>query len=213
MHSTNAADIRERLRREGKDALLKAVEAGAISAFAAAVSLGWAKRAAKPNGKPRERRRALALRAINGKLSLSQLQELWLGPNPCRGSLFASREELQTAWEQNKDKVMALWGNHGRRPRAFYEFEWSGPRPAYDVERSSLWRARVLTKAEKAELEAEWKEEFEHAQRPGFAFHTGGEIWEGERARSGHYAWADIPVELVERWTDERQATGTGSGI
>jgi len=201
MHITKTADIRERLRREGKDALLKAVQSGQLSAFAAAVSLGWARRQAKPNGKLREQRRALALRAINGELSLDQLQELWLGPNPRHGSLFASRDELEHAWKSHRDEVMALWGHHGRRPLAFYAFEWDGPRPTYDLERSTLWRAGVLTKAEKSELEAEWKAEFDHAAEPNFMFHAGSAgILKGDQARLEHYRWADIPDELVRAW-------------
>jgi hypothetical protein len=207
MNGTSTTYIRKRLRREGKSALLAAVETGKLSAFAAAVSLGWVQRPKKSNGgrprKHREQRRDVALSAINGELSLGQLQELWLGPSHSYGSLFATREELQTAWEQNKDEVMALWGSHGRRPCIFYEFEWSGPRPAYAVERSTLWRAGVLGEAEKAELEAEWKAEFDHAAEPNFMFHAGSAgILKGDQARLEHYRWADIPDELVRAWRD-----------
>src|SRR5262249_58222056 len=96
--------------------------------------------------------------------------------------------------------VMRLWGSQGRRPAGFYEFEWEGSRPAYDVERSTLWRAGVLSAEEKAELEREWRREFETAQTPDFSMNTGCEILTGARARTAHYRWADVPHELVKRW-------------
>ena len=138
-------------------------------------------------------------------LTLSELQELWLGAHPTSGSCFRSREELVAAWEAGRAVVMRLWARGGRRPAGFYEFEWEGPRPPYDVERSSLWRAGVLTEAERDELEAEWKVEFEKAQRPDLFHHTGTEILRGEPAQVAHYRWADIPRELVRRWTAARK--------
>ena len=43
-----------------------------------------------------------------------------------------------------------------------------------------------------------WRPEFFHTVRPG-------EIYRGAEARWRHYAWADIPAELVTRWTEERE--------
>jgi hypothetical protein len=125
-------------------------------------------------------------------LTLSELQELWLGPGP-GGSLFRDREELVAAWAAGRAVVMRLWGSHGRRPLGFYEFEWEGPRPAYAVERSSLWRAGVLSETERAELEAEWRWEFDAARR------------KGARERREAYEHHDIPAELIERWKAERR--------
>jgi len=143
-------------------------------------------------------------------LTLSELQELWLGAHPTTGSHFRSREELVAAWEAGRAVVMRLWGSRGRRPAGFYEFEWDGARPPYDVERSTLWRAGVLSEAEKVELEAEWKVEFECAQKPDFFLHTGTEILHGELAQAAHYRWADIPRELTRRW--EKAARKRRSG-
>jgi hypothetical protein len=127
-------------------------------------------------------------------LTLSELQELWLGAHPTSGSHFHSREELVAAWEAGRAVVMRLWGSHGRRPAGFYEFEWDGPRPAYDVERSSLWRrAGVLSEAERTELELQWRTEFDAARG------------KDARTRREHYEWADIPPELVEAWTAARR--------
>jgi len=142
-------------------------------------------------------------------LTLSELQELWLGAHPTSGSHFRSREELVEAWETGRAVVMRLWGSHGRRPAGYYEFEWEGPRPAYDVERSSLWRAGVLSEAERNELEAEWKAEFEKAHTPNFFISTGpDEALHGDAAVAAHLRWADVPRELVRRWTAARRRSG-----
>jgi hypothetical protein len=66
---------------------------------------------------------------MTGDLSPSdcaELQELWLGPNPNLGSLFADRQELREAWEQHRVEVMALFAKDGRRPMGWWEFEAPG---------------------------------------------------------------------------------------
>src|SRR5262249_27047878 len=73
------------------------------------------------------------------------------------------------------------------------------------VERSTLWRAGVLSAEEKAELEREWRREFETVQTPDFSMNTGCEILTGARAQTAHYRWADVPAELVQRWTAEHK--------
>ena len=90
-------------------------------------------------------------------LTLDELQELWLGPGP-RGSLFHSREELQDAWIQGRDVVMRLWGQDGKRPQGWWQFE--APKlglewPGFDRERQYLYEAGVLSEAERADYEAE----------------------------------------------------------
>jgi hypothetical protein len=94
---------------------------------------------------------------------------------------------------------MAMWARGGRRPAGWHEFE----RPAglhidedLDNERSVLWRAGLLGADEKAELEHEWREEFEWAHAFGL---------DAARRRK-HFAWADIPVELQQLWSKQRPA-------
>src|SRR6516162_9988417 len=115
-------------------------------------------------------------------LTFSELQELWLGAHPTTGSHFRSREELVAAWEAGRAVVMRLWGSHGRRPMAWWEFDAGDLKhPGYDRERSTLWRAGVLTAAERAELELGWRREFDAA-------------WKKDaRARHEHHEWAGIP--------------------
>jgi len=140
-------------------------------------------------------RRAVKVSDIDScGLTLSELQELWLGAHPTTGSCFRTREELVAAWQAGRAVVMRLWGSHGRRPRGFYEFEWPGNPPAYDVERSTLWRADALSEAERSELEAEWRREFDAAR--------------GKSAseRREHYEHHDIPAELITAWSAERKA-------
>jgi hypothetical protein len=146
-------------------------------------------------------------------LTLSELQELWLGPGPL-GSLFHSREELQDAWIQGRDVVMRLWGSHGRRPQAWWCFDAPGlglKWPTYNYEQSYLYTSGVLTEVEKVELERGWWREFELAQAPGFSVSTGAEILKGDRAWIAHYRWADIPDELVAKWKAERSRRGRQS--
>jgi hypothetical protein len=198
-HGTSKAYILDRLRREGRSDFINAIEAGQISALTAAVELGWTHRPpvlGVHTGRAQRRDHALRVIADGGPV-LSQMQELWLGPGPC-GSLFNSREELQAAWERHRAVVMQRWGSHGRRPAAFYEFEWDGPRPRYAVERSTLWRSGALSAEEKAALEAEWKQEFDAARR------------EGARVRQEHYAASDIPNELIEKWTAQKKRAPAG---
>ena len=195
LHGTSKAYIVDRLRREGETALLSAVETGKITAMAAAVSLGWVLRPPKRGGNlQRTKRIAHQVRAVTGEgLSPAQSMELIYGPSPAVGSYFSSREELLAGWQQAREHLLER-SNPGRRPAAFYEFEWDGPRPSYDTERSSLWRAPgVLSEAERAEVETEWREAFDAAR--------------GMRAKERReaYEFADIPNELVERWQGARR--------
>jgi len=203
LHGTSKAYIVDRLRREGETALLSAVETGKITAMAAAVSLGWVLRPPKRGGNlQRTKRIAHQVRAVTGEgLSPAQSMELIYGPSPAVGSYFSSREELLAGWQQAREHLLER-SNPGRRPAAFYEFEWDGPRPAYDVERSVLWRSGALGEAERSELEAEWKAAFQEAQAADFTVNGGpGMLLKGDCARAAHYAHHDIPNTLVRRWS------------
>ena len=200
-HGTSKQYICQRLRDQGETALLAAVEAGTITAMAAAVSLGWVKRPPGMGGSTHKAKRIQhQLRTITGAgLSAAQMMELQYGPSH-GGSLFNSREELVDAWQRARERLLEQ-SNPGRRPAGFYEFEWDGRRPAYDVERSTLWRMGLLSADEKATLEREWKADFETAQADDFTVNDGsGELLKGDCARAAHYAWADIPRELFKRW-------------
>jgi hypothetical protein len=207
LHGTSKAYILDRLQREGRTDFLNAIDAGQITALTAAVELGWVKRPSLMGGSTNQaKRRQHQLRTIaDGGSVLGRMQELWLGASFDRGSFFSSREELRAAWETHRDEIMRRWGNHGRRPAGFYEFMWDGPRPAYDVERSTLWRAGLLSETERAQIEAEWRQEFERAHKPDFFHHTGSEVLHGEPAAQAHLRWADVPRELVRRWTAARK--------
>jgi hypothetical protein len=126
----------------------------------------------------------------------AELQELWLGPNPNMGSLFADREELRAAWEKHRAVAMLMFAKDGKRPLAWYEFDAPpGLRFSDEHEQSTLWRAGVLGSDERAGLEAHWRREFERAYARGY----------GAKRRRQHFRWADIPRELVKVWTAERK--------
>jgi hypothetical protein len=125
--------------------------------------------------------------------------ELWLGPSGT--SVFTSREALKSTWERARERMMASL-SPGRRPMGWWEFDAGDLKhPGYDRERSTLWRAGLLSADEKIALEAEWQTEFETAQAPDFTLNDGSdEILVGDCARAAHYRWADIPDKLVKRW-------------
>jgi hypothetical protein len=198
--------IIRRLERDGRHDLAEAIREDRVSAYSIAVSLGWTRRA-EPVGTSisstnAAKRRQYQLRALTGEgLSAGQMMELQYGPSPSAGSLFGSREELENAWQRARERLLEQ-SNPGRRPAGFYEFEFDGRRPPYDTERSVLWRMGLLSEAEKVTLEREWRQEFQTAQAPDFTVNDGsGEILVGDCARAAHYAWADIPRELVKRWS------------
>src|SRR5262249_49905285 len=125
-------------------------------------------------------------------LTLSELQELWLGPNLTSGSLFRSREELVEAWEASRAVVMRLWGSHGRRPMIWWELAAGElQHPGYFRERSYLYEHGILSQEERVELEAEWREAFDAARG------------KSAKERREAYEFADIPNELIERWRAE----------
>jgi hypothetical protein len=85
----------------------------------------------------------------------------------------------------------------------WWEFEAGDLKhPGYFHERSTLWRAAgVLSEAERAGLEHEWRAAFEEAQAADFSVNSGdAELLKGDLARAAHYAHHDIPRELVRRW-------------
>jgi hypothetical protein len=194
---TSVSYLLTRLKNEGHSDLAEAVESGRLSAFAAGEAAGYLKRpqVLGTGSKNQARKRQHQLRAATGgHLHASRMMELWLGPNWSQGSLFSSREELVAAWEENRDEAMRQWGSHGRRPMAWWEFE-SGDlkHPGYFRERSTLWRAGVLTPAERAGVEHEWRQDFDAVRG------------QDARTRREHYDHCDIPFELVAQWSRRKR--------
>ena len=73
-------------------------------------------------------------------------------------------------WQRHRDRLMGLFGSHGRRPLAWWRYDSPIPYPGYDREQSTLYEAGLIEAAERDELVAEWRSEFERAQAPGFSF-------------------------------------------
>jgi hypothetical protein len=132
-------------------------------------------------------------RPHRSRLTSDQELCLWMGEGPLGNPQpFASPAARKDAWERHKHRLIGtLPGSAGRRPMAWWQYDAAIRWPGYDAERSTLWRAGLLLgDDERAALEAEWRREFDVAKR----------LPAGER-RAQHYAWADIPEELVRRWT------------
>jgi hypothetical protein len=89
---------------------------------------------------------------------------------------------------------------------AWWHYDSPLPWPGYDTERSALYAAGLLGEEEKAQLESEWRHDFERAANPGFVLTLSpDEHLTGAAARRAHYRWADIPAQLVRKWTAERK--------
>jgi hypothetical protein len=138
--------ILARLERDGRHDLASAIREGRVSALTIAVELGWTKRpeALGTGSSNAARRRHFQLKTLAGDgLDSNQMQEFWLGPSH-NGSYFGSREELEQAWEANRDEVMRLFANNGRRPQAWWCLDAPSLNlkyPGYDREQSYLFEA------------------------------------------------------------------------
>jgi hypothetical protein len=234
---TSKAYILERLRLEGLHQLVAAIEAGRITATGTAIELGWIARPPNMGLRPNHgRRRRLVVGQLrregafgaNPELaclpdaaavapmepvtnSAAELMELTIGPG-AMGSYFRTRDELRAGWEAAREELPQR-SQPGRRPQAWWEFDAPFPYPGLDFERSTLWRAGLLSADEKHQLEVEWRAEFERAWEPGFVEYEACRMVKGARARRLYFAWADIPHELVEQWTGERRRARPRSRI
>jgi hypothetical protein len=143
------AAILRRLRRDHPQ-LHELVLSGEITPFAAAVAAGFRKR---PGPRPKQ-----GLVDPTEEGHHEALLELWLGPSH-RGSLFADADKLRAAWTKHRDQVMALWGQNGRRPMGWWEFETALEYPGYDDEPKFLYENGVLSADERTQLEEKWAAE------------------------------------------------------
>jgi hypothetical protein len=210
-----------RLERDGRHGLAAVIRAGRVSAHTIAVELGWIKRPAVLGGSPNAAlRREAVVHALRREgvlpgatadlrgLDPAELMELTIGPGQM-GSVFRTHAEVRSAWEMARDELLQR-ARPGRRPAAWWVFDAGDLQyPSYDLERSTLWRAGVLSEAERAALETEWREEFDRAQAPDFMIARAWpeDLLEGPAARDAHCAWADIPAELVEAWSEKAGPT------
>jgi hypothetical protein len=199
------AHLFRKLKRAGRPDLVEAVEAGRIDVFTAACEMGWRKRLPTLEIQTNARkRREFAMRPAG---QTRRDDEMRYGP-PLHGpSEFPSTASARAYWHENRERLMAWLGVHGRRPAAWYAFEApSGLRREYDREQSTLYEAGLLSEAERTELLTFWREEFDRANGPNFFFCEGpGRIFQGPVARKKHWEWADIPRTLLMKWTRGRR--------
>jgi len=136
---------------------------------------------------------------INRTTTSLQEMELWLGSSPRQGSLFSDNDARRRAWFENRDRLMGYWACNGRRPQAWWRYESPIPWPGFNLERSTLFAAGLLSPAEAFELEASWYEEFNRSLAPDFTF-------QGLTGREAHIAnlvFHDVPAALAETWAAE----------
>jgi hypothetical protein len=162
---------------------------------------GWRKPRAPPaTGAAAKLRRLRKLhpelwrRVMAGELTVGKM-ELWLGISH-RGSLFASEEERRRQWFEHRDRLLQLFAHNGRRPQAWWCYESPVPWPGFNLEKSTLWAARLLGTAEARHLEEHWRSAFDESLAPGFTF-------QGLTGRDAHVAFLvfnDVPAALAEEW-------------
>jgi len=147
-------------------------------------------------------------------LSWSEEMSLEWGEADHRGVGFTTEQERRTAWERHRDYLVAKC-DRGFRPAAWWDYDAPAlgvRRPArQEYEKATLWEADLLSPKEKAMLEAQWREHFDHAVSADFfGFCIGYDrvrhcaIWaKGDEARREHHRWAGIPRALIKKWTAE----------
>lgn len=135
--------------------------------------------------------RAYVRRPHRTRLTASQEMALWLGEGPLDDPQpFASPAARKAAWLRHRHRLIGtLPSSPGRRPLAWWQYDAPIRWPGYDAERSTIYEAGLLGDDERAALEAEWRREFDFARRLPAA------------ERRARHSWADIPRELLRRWT------------
>jgi hypothetical protein len=144
-------------------------------------------------------------REAQHELTHKRRMALLFGPAPEWMDAFSSQEEFDDCWRRNREELLADCPA-GRRPMGWWQVEAPIAWPGHDGEKSALWAANLLSDAERGELERTWRGHFDEARAPDFWLSTGGQILKGEAARRAHHEWADIPAELVERWSAELES-------
>jgi len=145
-------------------------------------------------------------------LSATQEMELWLGPGR-DGTAFASDEHRREAWFRYRDRLMQRWAKGGRRSLGWWWYEASErglpPRHPALHERSILYEfSDVLSAEERAELEAEWRKEFDRTWDTNFSFYADGKYYTGDVARELAWIAIDLPMVLHDKFMAERKRRG-----
>jgi hypothetical protein len=190
-NGTGRAYIINRLKRAGHVDWLQAIQDGKVSAFAVAVTLGWAKRpptrsGARANQAKRRHHVMLAeerLRISDGRdlqpngnrhncasltpdeLTSDQRTFLLYGPDDRVEHAFDTESQVEAAWQRHRDVLLACC-QPGRRPWGWRVFDRPEIRWVdYEHEQALNWRAgNVLTPEEKIQVETMWREDFERGR-------------------------------------------------
>jgi len=201
-HGNSRRHLIRKLKTARRGDLVAAVRRGEVTAYQAAVEAGIRRRR-RPLEVDTNAARRREFRRHPGRATRDV--EMWLGPSPQNGSVFASEREQREYWRANRDRLMLLLAKDGRRPWAWWRYEAEFAYPGYDREQSTLYVEGLLDDVEARELVAFWRREFDRANAPDFVFHWNGRLLRGAVARRQHYQWADVPLEEAAAWTRERR--------
>jgi hypothetical protein len=197
------AHLIRRLKSERRSDLVAAVARGETTAYGAANEAGIRrrKRPLEIDGnvaRRREFRRHPDRARRDG--------EMCYGPG--HASAFATVEQARRYWVENRARLLPILAVDGRRPWGWWRYDDEAAdlrHPGRDLERSTLFDAGLLGAEEEDQLVRDWRHEFDRSHDPNFFVCEGpGKFLHGEAARAAHYAWADIPLSLVEEWSSER---------
>jgi hypothetical protein len=108
-------------------------------------------------------------------------------------------------WCRHRETLMT-WARIGTRHPGWWVYERNlQPPEDHNHETELLMAMGELSAAELSELVSAWREDYDRAQEPGFAYCTGHHWLEGVEAKRAHYAWAGIPKLLLKQWEAERR--------
>ena len=153
-NGTSRAYLIERLRREGHADLLAAIDSRELSAYAAAVSLGWTTRH-PTNGRGstnQARRREHALNNVTrepsaatppDRLNHEQDMSLTYGDLPGREAFAATRRAARPGFVIATSLLRYCVA--GQRPQAWWDYESPIPYPGRDYAGAALFEAGLLS--------------------------------------------------------------------
>jgi hypothetical protein len=119
---------------------------------------------------------AHSLSARTPKLTHSQWMVLLYGYDERWADAFESQAHYEKTWALHREELLAD-RTPGRKPLAWWHIEARLPYPGLDKERQYLYERKLLSKAERAALLADWRHAFERGWR-----------------------WSDVPDSLWAEW-------------
>jgi hypothetical protein len=117
-----------------------------------------------------------------GRLTGDQYNWLVYGFAEKWAGAFVDQEDYLDAWMRHREELLEGRAP-GRKPLAWWIIEARLPYPGLDQERQFLYERKLLPKAERAALLADWRYAFDKGRK-----------------------WSDVPETLWTKWENEKAA-------